>query len=128
MRSTQARLRERGAAAVEFALVLPILMLIIFGIVDFGRMLNAQITLTEAAREGARATSLVNAAAGGVRIDAVLNGMTVTDSITACPIPPGPTDDAEVTLSHEFNFVTPIGLLAGGTATLTGKGIMPCLN
>jgi uncharacterized protein (UPF0333 family) len=129
MRSTQAGLRERGAAAVEFALVLPILMLIIFGIVDFGRMLNAQITLTEAAREGARATSLVNAAAGDVRIDAVLNGMSpVTDSITSCPITPGPTDDAEVTLSHEFSFVTPIGLLAGGTATLTGKGVMPCLN
>jgi Flp pilus assembly protein TadG len=128
MRSTQAGPGERGAAAVEFALVLPVLLLVIFGIIDFGRMLNAQITLTEAAREGARATSILDAAAGGLRIDAVLNGMSpVTPNITACPITPGPSDDAVVTLTHEFSFVTPIGLLGGGTATLTGKGVMPCL-
>ena len=46
--------RDRGASAVEFALVLPLLLLIVFGIIDFGRALNAQITLTQAAREGAR--------------------------------------------------------------------------
>ena len=46
--------RDRGAAAVEFALLLPLLLLIVFGIIDFGRALNAQITLTQAAREGAR--------------------------------------------------------------------------
>jgi Flp pilus assembly pilin Flp len=129
MRSTQAGRGERGAAAVEFALVLPVLLLVIFGIIDFGRMLNAQITLTEAAREGARATSLVNDTEGGLRINAVLNGMSpVTSVITACPDPAGPTDDAEVTLTHEFSFVTPVGLLVGDTATLTGKGVMPCLN
>ena len=46
--------RDRGAAAVEFALLFPVLLLIVFGIIDFGRALNAQITLTQAAREGAR--------------------------------------------------------------------------
>src|SRR6185312_11491700 len=51
-----ARERERGAAAVEFALVLPVLLMLIFGIIDFGRMLAAKIVITEAAREGARAT------------------------------------------------------------------------
>ena len=35
-------------------MVLPLLLLIVFGIIDFGRLLNAQITLTQAAREGAR--------------------------------------------------------------------------
>ena len=49
---------EQGAAAVEMALVLPLLLLLLFGIIDFGRVLNAQITLTEAAREGARAAAL----------------------------------------------------------------------
>jgi len=36
--------RDRGAAAVEFALLLPVLLLLVFGIIDFGRALNAQIT------------------------------------------------------------------------------------
>ncbi len=50
--------RDRGATAVEFALVLPLLLLLVFGIIDFGRALNAQITLTQAAREGARLEAL----------------------------------------------------------------------
>ena len=50
--------RDRGAAAVEFALLLPVLLLLVFGIIDFGRALNAQITLTQAAREGARIAAL----------------------------------------------------------------------
>ncbi len=50
--------RDRGATAVEFALVLPLLLLLVCGIIDFGRALNAQITLTQAAREGARLEAL----------------------------------------------------------------------
>ena len=49
---------DRGAAAVEFALLLPLLLLIVFGLIDFGRALDAQITLTQAAREGARLDAL----------------------------------------------------------------------
>src|SRR5215469_1466636 len=52
--------RDRGAAAIEFALLFPLLMLIVFGTIDFGRALNAQITLTQAAREGARLDALGN--------------------------------------------------------------------
>lgn len=52
-------MRRRGAAtgsaAVEFAFVLPILLLLIAGIVDFGRAMYTQSILTNAAREGARA-------------------------------------------------------------------------
>jgi hypothetical protein len=43
-----------GQDAVEFALVLPFLFLIFFGVVDLGRILHASITITNAAREGAR--------------------------------------------------------------------------
>lgn len=43
---------------VEFALVLPILMMFIFGIVEFGRGYNARIELTSAVREGARTAAL----------------------------------------------------------------------
>lgn len=47
-------LNDRGAVAVEFALVLPVLLLALVGVVEFGRVFNAQIVLTNAAREGAR--------------------------------------------------------------------------
>ncbi|WP_427172017.1 TadE/TadG family type IV pilus assembly protein [Arthrobacter sp. 92] len=46
--------KERGAVAVEMAIVLPLLLLILIGIIEFGRVLNVQVSLTQAAREGAR--------------------------------------------------------------------------
>jgi Flp pilus assembly protein TadG len=45
---------DRGAAAVEFALVMPILILLLFGIIEFARVWNVKQVLTDAAREGAR--------------------------------------------------------------------------
>jgi Flp pilus assembly protein TadG len=48
---------EKAAALVEFAIVLPILLLIVFGIVDFGRALYTANNLTSAVREGARLAS-----------------------------------------------------------------------
>ena len=46
--------RERGQSLVETAVVLPILLLLVAAIVDFGRAFDAYIILTNAAREGAR--------------------------------------------------------------------------
>lgn len=46
---------ESGQSLVEFALVIPILLIFILGILEFGWLLNAKITLTSAAREGVRA-------------------------------------------------------------------------
>ncbi len=45
---------EKGASAVEFALILPILIMLVFGIFQFGIAYNNYIALTHAAREGAR--------------------------------------------------------------------------
>lgn len=48
-------LRERGAAAVEFALVMPILMLLVFGIIQYGFYFNDSFNVRQGVREGARA-------------------------------------------------------------------------
>jgi Flp pilus assembly pilin Flp len=45
---------EGGAAAVEFALLLPLIVLLLFGIIEFGLAFNTRIQATNAAREGAR--------------------------------------------------------------------------
>jgi TadE-like protein len=126
--------RDRGAVAVEFALVLPLLLLLIFGIIDFGRALNAQITLTQAAREGARLEALgqsnvvtrTQAAATG------LSPVTVT-IVDSCPTGAGPGADAVVQTSYSYSFITPVGAFAsmfGGslpsTLTLTARSEMPC--
>jgi Flp pilus assembly protein TadG len=46
---------ERGASAVEFAIILPVLLVILFGIIEFSLLLFDKAVLTNASREGARA-------------------------------------------------------------------------
>lgn len=48
------RRNERGATLVEFAIAIPVLLLLIFGIMEFGWIFHGWVTLTAAAREGAR--------------------------------------------------------------------------
>lgn len=115
---------DTGAAAVEMALVLPLLVLLIFGIIDFGRMLNEQIALTEAAQDAARVASF-----GGdptARATRIAGDDVAVEVEGTCT---GPGRDAEVTVTNDFSFVTPIGLLGGGfdgEVTLTGRGVVPC--
>ena len=45
---------ERGQTLVELALVLPVIILILFGTLEFGRLFHSYIVITNAAREGAR--------------------------------------------------------------------------
>lgn len=49
------RARHKGAAVIEFALVLPVLLMILLGIIDFGLAIYTQSVITHASREGARA-------------------------------------------------------------------------
>lgn len=53
-----ARRDVRGAAAVEFALILPILLILVFGIVNYGDMLSVRQSVSQAASEGARAAAV----------------------------------------------------------------------
>ncbi len=55
LRARRAIREERGAAAVEFALIALVLFLLLFGIINFGVLLSQQLALNHAVREGARA-------------------------------------------------------------------------
>jgi Flp pilus assembly protein TadG len=128
--------RDRGATAVEVALLMPILLVLVMGIVDFGRALHAQITLTQAAREGVRVAALKQPDPAGRTRDAA-TGFDPADvgvAVTACPATPTPGSDAEVKVTYTFEFVTPIGGIAalfggggyGDPIELSAKGVMPC--
>lgn len=56
--STSRVVNERGAAAVEFAIVAPLLVLLLFGIISFGVMLSMRQSVSQAAAEGARAAAV----------------------------------------------------------------------
>ena len=127
---------ERGASAVEFAIILPVLLLVLGGIVDFGRYFFFQIQLTNAAREGARVaiaypsppdpTASINArvmaAAGGVPSAAVT-------PVAICSS--GVTGYATVVVSAPFTWsvLGPAIKMVGGTwvaPTAASTGVMRC--
>lgn len=49
---------ERGAAALEFGLIAPVLVLLVFGVIEFGFMINRDMIVGNASRDGARQASL----------------------------------------------------------------------
>lgn len=53
--------RERGAAAVEFALIAPLVILLLFGIISYGYMLSFRQAISQGAAEGARAAAVAPA-------------------------------------------------------------------
>ncbi len=113
---------------VEFALILPVLVLFVFGIVEFGRAYSARIELTSAVREGARALAL---GATGAEVETALKdaapGLT-RDRITVlnptlCTATPTPTN-ARVEASYPFEYTIPF--FRDGTWTLKATGVMRC--
>lgn len=110
---------ERGAALVEFTLVLPLLLALVFGIVDFGRAFQSWITITNAAREGARlgATGAdASAICSRVQATAGVSGATCTVSGV-----PGTTGgDVSVKVDYTLNLITPLGSML---TLLSGKGL-----
>jgi Flp pilus assembly protein TadG len=84
------RPRERGAAAVEMAIVLPLLLLVIGGLVDFGRAYYYKTVSANAAREGARMVAMgYSTNDATVRVDSAVGtlptGMNSTKSYATCP-------------------------------------------
>ncbi len=80
----------RGVAALELALVLPILLTTVFGITEFGRAMYQYDALTKSARAAARYLAVYNAADAGVRARAVNVAVCgLPDCTGADPVAPG---------------------------------------
>ena len=115
---------------MEFALVVPLLLVLVLGIVEFGRAYHVQTTLSGAAREGVREMALHNDPADArAATKAAAPQLALTDGQIAvtpstCVASAGtPTATATVTVSYPMPFITDF---FGTTITLTGKGVMRC--
>ncbi|MDX6664309.1 MAG: hypothetical protein QOG68_515 [Solirubrobacteraceae bacterium] len=114
LRHTRLRRDERGTTLVEFALVLPVLALILFAILQFGLLFYNYIDLTSAARDGARVAAVSRSTADGVGAvkTAIANATTgITDSqmsISVTPAQPwkaGDTVTVHVTYPYSLNIM-----------------------
>lgn len=125
------RERDRGAAAVEFALVLPLLLALVLGIAEFGRAYHVQTTLSNAARDGVRVMALQNdpvAARATTRASAsplALTEQQISITPASCAATgTTPAGTATVTVTYPFRLIG--GFLPIDDFTLTGKGTMRC--
>ena len=128
--------KERGAAAVEMAIVLPLLLLVVGGLVDFGRAYYINVVITNAAREGARVAVLPGYSVadakqracsymqtGGLPVVAGCpNGSIGTVDVIDVTIPMavGPAltgKRVQVTFTHNYMFIGPIAGWFGGSFT-----------
>lgn len=116
---------EKGQSLVEFALVLPLFLVLVFAIVDFGMGFHAWITVTNAAREGARV--------GAVGADAATIEQRVRDTadtldqtqlqvvVTNAQGPPG--ESVVVQVEYQYDLITPLAsviqLASGNTISTT---------
>lgn len=88
----RARRDVRGAAAVEFALILPVLMILVFGIINYGDMLSVRQSVSQAASEGARAAAVnpgddaAKMVAARKAVDAALAAQKQKCSATGCTV------------------------------------------
>lgn len=119
---------EAGAELVEFALVFPLLLLVLLGIIDFAFVFQRTEVITNAAREGARVATLPGYVATDVtnRVTAYLqagglptSGGNPTVQVTPTTIPAGagtwPATQVNVAYNHQYMFIGPIASLFGGS-------------
>ena len=140
------RRHSRGQALVEFALLVPVLLLLLLGAIDFGRLFLGWVSLQNMARVGANfaavhpeawpagsATS-VSAATDRARYESLmLASVGATDCPVATPLPApsfgltkNPGDPVRVDLSCQFTVITPlIDAVVGKHVTLSANSTFP---
>ena len=121
---------ERGAALLEVALTLPLLLLVAAGIFEFGRAYQTQQVLTNAVREGARVAVLPNQPSGAAetRVTTYLaagqlpnvGSATVTVTPTTISLGGATTPGSRVTVNYPFSFMVlqPVARLVVGNSNL----------
>jgi Flp pilus assembly protein TadG len=121
------RRSERGASAVEFALILPVLILLLLGLLEYGRVYNVQISLSNAAREGARTMAIHNDA-GQARTAARSAAPSVNPALSSANVTVSPTTCAAgqtVTVTVHYDVALMTGFF-GTNLPLTATGVMLC--
>ena len=128
------RMNQRGVAAVEFALLLPVLIMVLFGIIEFGIALSRQQVLDTASREGARlgirqvvpwpTAADIQAQARRVFTQAGVTGVVPTIAVTGAGGPSG--TDLIVTVSAPYGFYVMANVIPAlsGTVTLRSRTLM----
>lgn len=100
---------EKGQSLVEFALVLPLLVLLLFGIIDFARVFHVYLTMDHAGREAARAASIGNDVSeikNTAVNDAASIGLTADKVVISGTRNSG--TDVTIIITYPINFLTPI--------------------
>jgi hypothetical protein len=129
---------ERGVVLIEFALVLPLLLVLFAGMFDLGLAFQRYQAVTNAAREGARMAVLPGYSTADVesRVRAYLaaSGVPGTATIVVTPITMTPAGGSlftvmkvHVQVTHVFTLLGPIATLVGGTfgtVALTSQSVM----
>jgi Flp pilus assembly protein TadG len=121
---------DAGQSLVEFSMILPIFLILLFALVDFGRGFYTWMVITNAAREGARAAAVQSDLA---TVDSKIYGSFCASYPSDCSISTDPTimtitptniqgtpgTDTSIDISYNFQFVTPLGsmlTLIGGSS------------
>lgn len=116
--------RERGAALVEAAILLPLIVMLIFGLIAFGRAYNAKVTATHAAREGVRVLAITRDNMAGEdaakAAAASLNASQLTVTSTVCD----PGNPTSLTVDYQLTYDIPI--LGARTVNISETGVMRC--
>jgi Flp pilus assembly protein TadG len=130
------RWRDRGAAAVEFALVMPLLVMILLGIMEFGYAFFIQAQVAGAARVGVRSyainwktTTAQDTAAQNTAIAIAKSEVPVPGDASAAFTSPCVTAGSQTTLVLTYKYHSLTGLLdavLGPNIKVTVKGSMAC--
>lgn len=121
---SRAQGRQRGAAAVEFALVLPILLAVAGGIIEFSYIYNLQISVTQAAREAARTMAIKNDV-GLAKAAAIAGAPGLTAGNFGFAFSGACAKDLNATVTVTYKAGGMTGMF-GDLYTLTGVGAMRC--
>ena len=120
---------EKGQAMVEFALILPVLLLLVMGIAEFGMMFNSYLSVQNATREGAR-IGIVGASNEEIEERILNTSPSLKKERITITIDPGNDtrisgETLKVLVEYNYQMAVPfISILFGGNVNLSGESSM----